>query len=341
MTAPGGSAPALELEHISVRFKTAEGSVSAVNDVTFRVQQGTIFGLVGESGCGKSTLALTTMGLLPAAATVTGSVRLDGRELTSLEAEQWRELRGNRVSFIPQDARSALDPVMSVGDQVAEAVQAHQRVGRPEARRVATEALTSTGIVNAAARYKDPPHRFSGGMCQRVVIATALVNGPSLLVADEATTALDVTVQAQILSLLKREQDRRNMTVLLITHDMGVVAEMCDRVGVMYAGELVELGDVEDIFSRPRHPYTRALLAAIPTSRRADGPLKVIPGQVPHLLGAVTGCRFKDRCDYRGPECEERPELLAVDPVHSVACFNQADIMAGERVAVLADNQNG
>ena len=257
LTAPAPSVLTLELGRISVKFKTAEGWVTAVNDVSFSVERGAIFGLVGESGCGKSTLALTTMGLLPATASVTGSVRLDGTELTQLDAEQWRQLRGNQVSFVPQDARSALDPVMPVGDQVAEAVQAHRNVSRSEARRMATEALSNTGIVKAAARYKDPPHRFSGGMCQRVVIAAALLNGPSLLVADEATTALDVTVQAQILSLLRQEQDRRNMTVLLITHDMGVVVEMCDRVGVMYAGELVELGDVEDIFAA-RHPVYAA-----------------------------------------------------------------------------------
>jgi oligopeptide/dipeptide ABC transporter ATP-binding protein len=327
----------LELRNVSVDFKGADGWISAVDDVSFSIERGAIFGLVGESGCGKSTLALTVMGLLPQSARLRGSVRLDGVELGELNPEQRRQIRGNEVSFVPQDPRAALDPVTPVGHQVAEAIRAHRSVSRAEARSRAIEALTRTGIAHAASRYRDPPHRFSGGMCQRVVIAAALVNEPSLLVADEPTTALDVTIQAQILALLGELRDRSSMTVLLITHDMGVVAQTCDRVGVMYAGELVELGDVEDIFAEPRHPYTRALLGAIPASRRQSGPLNVIPGQVPDLADPPIGCRFKDRCEHRGEICETRPQLETIAPRHEVACFKHAEVMALHDLAGLLE----
>ncbi|MGH3274162.1 MAG: ABC transporter ATP-binding protein [Streptosporangiaceae bacterium] len=322
------SAPIVELSHASVDFMGPAAVTSAVHDVSFAVPKGEIFGLVGESGCGKSTLAMMLMGLLPATARVTGSVHFDGRDITHLSEEQWRLLRGDQVSLILQDPRSALDPVMAVGDQVAEIIRAHRPVSRREARILATQALTQTGIVNAAQRYADPPHRFSGGMCQRVVIAAALANSPGLLIADEPTTALDVTIQAQILALLRSLQTAMSMTVILITHDMGVVAQMCDRVGVMYAGELVEVGDVHDVFAAPAHPYTEALLAAIPTARRRTGPLKVIPGQVADLSNPPAGCRFKDRCGYRVPACEQTPELLEIRPSHAAACWKRGTYRA-------------
>jgi peptide/nickel transport system ATP-binding protein len=319
LTAVAG--PSLELDGASVDFVSSAQTTSAVHDVSFTVQKGEIFGLVGESGCGKSTLAMMLMGLLPLNARVGGSVRFEGTDVTNLAEDQWRRIRGDRMSLISQDPRSALDPVTPVGHQVAETIRAHRQVSRREARTLAVQALAQTGITHAADRYGDPPHRFSGGMCQRVVIATALANAPDLLIADEPTTALDVTIQAQILSLLKGLRSSLNMTILLITHDMGVVAQMCDRVGVMYAGSLVEVGDVDKIFARPAHPYTEALLGAIPTSRRHSGPLKVIPGQVPDLSDPPTGCRFKDRCDYRMPICETPPPLEEVGSAHAAACW--------------------
>jgi oligopeptide/dipeptide ABC transporter ATP-binding protein len=332
MTTTADPRPALQLSAASVDFRGRTGSTSAVHDVSFEVRRGEIFGLVGESGCGKSTLAMMLMGLLPSYAQVRGSVRFQGEELTALSEEQWRTIRGDRISLISQDPRAALDPLSGVGDQVTEAIRAHRQMSRSEAKAMAIEALARTGIAQADHRYGDLPHRFSGGMCQRVVIAIALVNGPDLLIADEPTTALDVTIQAQVLALLHESRARTNMTVILITHDMGVIAEMCDRVGVMYAGTLVEVGEVGDVFKRPCHPYTAALLDAIPTSRRHSGALRVIPGQVPDLSMPPTGCRFKDRCPHRGEVCESAPELAEIRPGHSAACWKRGAFAGTEVV---------
>jgi peptide/nickel transport system ATP-binding protein len=318
-----GDAPVIEVSRASVDFLNEGTTTSAVHDVSFDVRQGEIFGIVGESGCGKSTLAQLIMGLLPETARVSGSLRYEGRELLGQSEEQWRRLRGNRVSFISQDPRSALDAVTPIGDQVAETIRAHQKVSRREARALAITALAETGIPRAAERYGDPPHRFSGGMCQRVVIAAALANQPGLLIADEPTTALDVTIQAQILALLRGLRERLNMTVILITHDMGVIAQMCDRVGVMYAGELVEVASVNEIFARPGHPYTDALFGAIPSARRLGGQLQVIPGQVPDLSSPPDGCRFKERCAYRIAQCDQAPVLAEISPSQAAACWKR------------------
>jgi peptide/nickel transport system ATP-binding protein len=323
--------PLVDVRAASVDFVGPAGSTSAVHDVSFDIRQGEIFGLVGESGCGKSTLAMMLMGLLPATARVGGSMTFEGQELTGQSEEAWRRLRGNRISLISQDPRSALDPVTPIGHQVAETIRAHRQVSRREAKALAIEALAQTGITRAAQRYGDPPHRFSGGMCQRVVIAAALANKPDLLIADEPTTALDVTIQAQILALLTGLRASLNMTVVLITHDMGVVAQMCDRVGVMYAGELVEVGDVKGVFAHPSHPYTEALLGAIPTSRRGQGPLQVIPGQVPDLSDPPAGCRFKDRCAYRISTCDQVPALAEVADGHTAACWRRGQFHDGAR----------
>jgi peptide/nickel transport system ATP-binding protein len=319
----GGAGPIVEVSHASVAF-TGDGSTTeAVHDVSFSVRPGEIFGIVGESGCGKSTLAQLLMGLLPETARISGSLRYQGTELLGQSPEQWRRLRGNRMSLISQDPRAALDPVTPIGEQVAETIRAHRKVSRREARSLATAALADTGIAQAKERYGDPPHRFSGGMCQRVVIAAALANEPDLLIADEPTTALDVTIQAQILSLLRGLQQRSAMTVILITHDMGVIAQMCDRVGVMYAGELVEVADVQEIFSRPGHPYTEALFGAIPSAARRGQPLQVIPGQVPDLSRPLAGCRFKDRCEYRIAQCDQAPVLAEIGPSQAAACWKR------------------
>jgi peptide/nickel transport system ATP-binding protein len=323
------AAPIVELSHASVAFANQGATTSAVHDVSFGVREGEIFGIVGESGCGKSTLAQMLMGLLPGTAEVSGSLRYKGEELLGQSPEQWRRLRGNRMSLISQDPRAALDAVTPIGHQVAETIRAHRKVSRREARALAITALADTGISQAEERYGDPPHRFSGGMCQRVVIAAALANQPDLLIADEPTTALDVTIQAQILALLRGLRERSNMTVILITHDMGVIAQMCDRVGVMYAGELVEVANVQEIFAQPGHPYTEALFGAIPSTRRHGQPLQTIPGQVPDLSKPLAGCRFKERCRYRIAQCDQAPALAEISPSQAAACWKRGNYRPG------------
>ncbi len=311
----------LELEHLHVRFAAAEGTVSAVSDVSLEIAEGEIFGLVGESGCGKTTLATAVMGLLPRTATTDGSIRFQERELVGLGAEEYRTLRGDRISMVFQDPMTSLDPAFTVGEQVAETIRAHRPVDKAAARDRSLALLKDVGIPEAEHRYDDPPHRLSGGMRQRVVIATALANEPALLLADEPTTALDVTIQAQVLDLLRDLRDRHRTTIVLITHDLGVIAQICDRVGVMYAGQLVEVAPVEDVFRVPRHPYTRALLEALPSAEHARGELRVIGGRVPDLADPPPGCRFAPRCPHRMDECAIVPHLAHETAAHAVACW--------------------
>jgi oligopeptide/dipeptide ABC transporter ATP-binding protein len=317
----------LALEQVSVTYASAAGPVSAVSDVSLQVEDGEVVGLVGESGCGKSTLALAIMGLLPAGARVEGRISFQGRDLASLTAEEHRRLRGDRVAMIFQDPLSALDPAFAIGTQVAETIRAHRDVSRGAARRRATELLAEVGIPDAAARMGDPPHRFSGGMRQRVVIASALANDPALLIADEPTTALDTTIQAQILDLLAGLRERHRMATVLISHNLGVVAQVCDRVGVLYAGQLVELAPVAELFARPRHPYTRTLVAAMPTADHERGSLPRLSGRVPDLSDPPPGCRFQPRCPVALPECAVRP-LLAGSGGHRVACWQDGESRA-------------
>ena len=311
----------LVLEHVEVGFATDDGQVSAVSDVSLSVSEGEIFGLVGESGCGKTTLAMATMGLLPASATVRGSVRFQGRDLVALPPEELRLLRGDRISMVFQDPMTSLDPAFPVGEQVAETITAHQDVDKREARDRALALLEDVGIPEPERRYGDAPHRLSGGMRQRVVIATALANEPALLLADEPTTALDVTIQSQMLDLLRDLRRRRKTTIVLITHDLGVIAQICDRVGVMYAGQLVEIATVADIFRSPRHPYTQALLAALPSQQQTPGTLRVIPGRVPNLADPPPGCRFAARCPSVMDECTTVPPLAHETADHQIACW--------------------
>ena len=301
----------LTLEHVDVGFATDDGTVSAVSDVSLSVAAGEIFGLVGESGCGKTTLAMATMGLLPPSATVSGSVRFQGRELVGLAPEDLRRLRGDRISMVFQDPMTSLDPAFPIGEQIAETITAHRDVQRAQARDRALTLLADVGIPDPGRRYGDAPHRLSGGMRQRVVIATALANEPALMLADEPTTALDVTIQSQILDLLRDLRQRLRTTIVLITHDLGVIAQLCDRVGVMYAGQLVEIATVAEIFRAPRHPYTQALLAALP----------VIPGRVPNLIDPPPGCRFASRCPYVMDECTIVPPLAHESADHLIACW--------------------
>ena len=320
----------LALEHVDVGFATEDGRVSAVSDVSLSVSEGEIFGLVGESGCGKTTLAMALMGLLPATAHVAGSVRFQGLELLGLPPEELRKLRGDRISMIFQDPMTSLDPTFPVGEQVAETITAHRDVDNARARERALELLGDVGIPEPERRFGDAPHRLSGGMRQRVVIATALANEPALVLADEPTTALDVTIQAQVLDLLRDLRTRLQTTIVLITHDLGVVAQICDRVGVMYAGQLVEVAPVSEIFRSPRHPYTQALLAALPTQQQVPGSLRVIPGRVPNLADPPPGCRFSTRCPYVMDVCATVPPLAHETDEHLIACWlSEATKQAG------------
>ena len=320
----------LALEHVDVGFATEDGRVSAVSDVSLSVSEGEIFGLVGESGCGKTTLAMALMGLLPAAAHVAGSVRFQGLELLGLPPEELRKLRGDRISMIFQDPMTSLDPTFPVGEQVAETITAHRDVNDARARERALELLGEVGIPEPERRFGDAPHRLSGGMRQRIVIATALANEPALVLADEPTTALDVTIQAQVLDLLRDLRTRLQTTIVLITHDLGVVAQICDRVGVMYAGQLVEVAPVAEIFRSPRHPYTQALLAALPTQQQVPGSLRVIPGRVPNLADPPPGCRFSTRCPYVMDVCATVPPLAHETDEHLIACWlSEATKQAG------------
>ena len=269
----------LEFTDVSVRFATDDAATPAVDSVSLSIERGEIFGIVGESGSGKSTLANTVLGLLPQSADVTGSVTVSGREVLGLSEGQLRSIRGDEVSMIFQDAAASLDPTWSVGDQIAETLRAHSRISRRAARSRAIELMIEVGIPDAVARYSDAMHRLSGGQRQRIVIAAALANDPQVLIADEPTTALDVTIQAQVLKLIERLRRDHGTTVLLITHDLGVIASVCDRVGVMYAGTLLEVGTTTELFARPKHPYTRALLAASPGRATRGGRLPVIPAE--------------------------------------------------------------
>jgi oligopeptide/dipeptide ABC transporter ATP-binding protein len=311
----------LSAEGLSVRYRTPAGPASVVDRVDLSIAPGEIFGLVGESGCGKTTFALAAMGLLPADAETSGRVVFDGRDLLALDDEELRRLRGDRISMIFQDPLTSLDPTFPVGAQIAEAILVHRDVTRDGARRRAIELLESVGIPDAASRYRDPPHRFSGGMRQRVVIAIALANEPALVLADEPTTALDVRVQAQILALLRRRCDEHGTAVLLVTHDLGVVAEVCDRVAVMYAGRVVETGPAAAVLSSPAHPYTKALLAALPARTRQRGALEVIAGEIPDLVTPPPGCRFAPRCPVAHERCSDVPAMTALGDGHHGACW--------------------
>ena len=311
----------LEIDHVDVDFQVRSSDVSAVSDVSLEIAEGEIFGLVGESGCGKTTLALALLGLLPISADVRGAIRFQGRDIVGLPDAQMRTLRGDRISMVFQDPMTSLDPCFSVGSQVAETIRAHRPTDRRAAREGALRLLRDVGISEPERRYGDPPHRLSGGMRQRVVIATALANEPALLIADEPTTALDVTIQSQVLDLLRDLRRTHHTTILLITHDLGVVAQVCDRVGVMYAGQLVEVAPVGDVFRAPRHPYTQALLAALPAAGQERGSLRVIEGRVPDLTTPPPGCRFAPRCPYRMDECDRVPPLAAEPGDHRIACW--------------------
>jgi peptide/nickel transport system ATP-binding protein len=324
----------LEVRNLSVQFAASPRDVTAVRDLSFAIPRGGVLGLVGESGSGKSVTSLAIMRLLPPNATVSGDIHfeVDGtsKSLSTLGAEQMRALRGSRISMIFQEPMTALNPVMRVGDQIAEAVRAHNDVSKKEARNRAVEALNEVAITDAPHRARDYPHQLSGGMRQRVMIAMAIVNRPELLIADEPTTALDVTVQAQILDLLAHLREKFGLAMLFISHDLAVVSRVADQVAVMYAGTLVELGSRKEIFRAPAHPYTRGLLHAVPTltTDRAR-PLQTIEGSVPAIGDSPSGCPFDPRCDLRIESCaRELPALEQVGPEHWARCPVTKDVRA-------------
>ncbi len=308
----------LEVDNLRTQFRTDDGVVQAVDGVSFTIERGATLGIVGESGCGKSVTCLTVMGLNdPRTATSEGSARFDGVELIGASKERLNQLRGVRMAMIFQDPMTSLNPVKTIGWQLEEAVLAHRDVTRKEARASAIEALTSVRIPRGEQRLRDYPHQFSGGMRQRVMIAMALINGPDLIIADEPTTALDVTTQAQILALMSRLQDDHGMAIIMITHDLGVVAEIADDVLVMYGGQVVEQAQVDELFYRPRHPYTWGLLGSLPRLNAEIERLIQIPGQPPSLLRPPSGCRFHPRCTFAMDIC--RTQVPALEPTPGAA----------------------
>ena len=311
----------LTVENLRTTFRTDDGPVGAVDGVSLSVDAGRVLGIVGESGCGKSAMSLSIMGLLPRTATVEGSIRLGERELVGMPEGDLRALRGDELAMIFQDPMTSLNPVMTVGWQLVEAIRIHRSVAKDEARRIAVASLAAVGIPSPEERLRSYPMELSGGMRQRVMIAMALINRPRLLIADEPTTALDVTTQAQILELMRTLRSEVDAAILLITHDLGVVAEMCDEVAVMYAGRIVERAPVDDLFTRPQHPYTWGLLASLPGRNVAGERLHQIPGAPPSLLRPPVGCRFAPRCPYAMDVCRADPApALERSGATSAAC---------------------
>jgi len=306
--------PLLAIRDLAIDFGSPGEPLPAVRGIDLTVRQGTTLGIVGESGSGKSLSMLSVVSLLPATARVTGSIRLDGREVRGISGRELRKIRGAKVGMIFQDPMTSLNPVFTVGDQVGEAIRTHHPgMSRRAARARAIELLADVSIPKPAERAGSYPFELSGGLRQRVMIAIAIANNPALLIADEPTTALDVTIQAQILELLKRLVDERDVGLIVISHDLGVVAGIVDRVAVMYAGRIVEDAPVDELFAAPRHPYTRALLGCLPRLDRPQAVLTPIPGAPPALSAMHEGCSFRPRCAFRQPRCDrEGPALVTV-----------------------------
>jgi peptide/nickel transport system ATP-binding protein len=312
----------LEVKDLRTYFFTEDGVVHAVDGVDLTVRRGQTLGLVGESGCGKSVTSLSIMRLLPMSGKiVSGEIWFEGVNLLTLPESEMCRYRGNRISMIFQQPTSCLNPVFRAGDQVAEVLQIHRGLSKAQAWQQAIENLRMVGIPDPERRALSFPHELSGGMAQRVMIAMAFATSPDLLIADEPTTALDVTIQAQILDLMREMKRKLQTATILITHDMGVIAEMADEVAVMYAGQIVEQSDVRTVFSDPKHPYTQGLLASIPVLGVVKEKLEVIPGTVPNLIDPEPGCRFAPRCSYRMDICAQDPVLLPVSENHRVRCW--------------------
>src|ERR687891_197851 len=325
------SKPLLEVKGLKTYFYTEDGVVRAVDGVNFEVYPGEVLGLVGESGCGKSVTSLSIMRLISKPGRVDeGEILLDGENLLDLSEDEMMKVRGNRISMIFQQPQTALNPVFRVGDQLSEVLDVHQDLGKEAGRKRAVALLKMVGVPDPERRAEAYPHELSGGMAQRVMIAMALACVPELLIADEPTTALDVTIQAQILDLMREMRKEMGTSIILITHDLGVVAEMAERVAVMYAGQIVEQSSVRALFAQPKHPYTQGLIGSIPILGVVKEALEVIPGSVPNLINLPVGCRFAPRCKSREEhgltQCTEAlPALVEVSPGHRVRCYLHSD----------------
>jgi oligopeptide/dipeptide ABC transporter ATP-binding protein len=331
--------PLLSVEDLQVRFWTARGTIHAVNGVSFDIAPGETLGIVGESGCGKSVTSLAVLGLLPRAGRVVGGKAVfEGRDLVGLSDAELRRIRGKEIAMIFQDPMTSLNPVLTIGRQIREALETHFDMDKDAAEQRVAELLDHVGIPSASDRLRDYPHQFSGGMRQRAMIAMALACEPKLLIADEPTTALDVTIQAQILDLLRELVAERDTALILITHDLGVVAGMCERVNVMYSGMFMETGSAEQVFAHPRNPYTLGLLQSVPRLDMARGTqLRPIEGNPRDMLSAPSACPFQPRCRYEVQESrQEVPPLVEVEPGHMVACFNPVPVDEWERTKAAA-----
>lgn len=311
----------LVIEDLSVYYYRERETIKAVNNINLSIANGESIGIVGETGAGKTTLALSIMGLLPkeTGKVASGSIIYNGEDLVKASEDSLRDIRGNNISMIFQDPMTSLNPILTVADQIAEVIGEHEKISSREAIEKAGDMLELVGI--SRSRMHEYPHQFSGGMKQRVIIAIALACAPELLLADEPTTALDVTIQAQILAMIRDLRERMNMSLILITHDLGVVAQVCDKIAIMYAGEIVEFGDIREIFKNPNHPYTKGLFDAIPSLYKKVRRLKSISGLTPNPANLPKGCPFEDRCSYAFEKCRERRPRMIGEERHKVACF--------------------
>jgi peptide/nickel transport system ATP-binding protein len=313
----------LEVRDLYVEFKTSRGRLKALNGISFDVQPGEVFGLVGETGCGKTVTGLSVLRLLPRSAIITsGQISFDGLDLLNLSRDEIEALRGNKIAMIFQDPGTSLNPVFTIGSQIEWVIRQHLKIGRKQAREKAVSVLEAVGLPDVGRILGSYPHQLSGGMQQRVMIAMALSCNPRLLIADEPTTSLDVTIQAQILKLLRDLQKKFDVALILITHNLGVIAQTCDRLAVLYGGRVAERGSTVDIFTHAQHPYTKGLMNAIPRLGARGKKMSTIPGTVPSNPGAMTGCTFAPRCEFAMPRCTlETPLLYPVGEKHGSACF--------------------
>ncbi|WP_320936645.1 ABC transporter ATP-binding protein [Enterocloster lavalensis] len=321
----------LEIKNLTVHYVVDKEVVEAVNEISLTVEEGATIGLVGETGAGKTTTALSIMGLVPnpPGKVVSGEILLNGEDLLKKSNKEMRRIRGKDLAMIFQDPMTSLNPVMTVGDQITEVIQLHEKISKAEAQKKACAMLELVGITGE--RYGEYPHQFSGGMKQRVIIAIALACNPKLLIADEPTTALDVTIQAQVLDLMRSLKETYGTAMILITHDLGVVAEVCDQVAIMYAGEIVEKGTLEDIYNSPRHPYTVGLFQSIPDLDVESERLNIIPGMMPDPANLPEGCNFCDRCSHADGRCVKPPPAVKVSDTHEVRCWLAAGGEEGKR----------
>lgn len=315
----------LEIKDLGIQFKTGEGTVQPIRGVSFSLKKGETLGVVGESGSGKSVTSLAVMGLLPEKKSkiVSGSIHFDHMDLTNLSEKDYRKLRGNKMSMIFQEPMTSLNPVFTIGEQLSEPLKQHKQMSKKDRKKAIIDVLKQVGIPRAEEIIDDYPHQLSGGMRQRVMISLALLCEPKLLICDEPTTALDVTIQAQILELMKQIKEEKNMSLLFITHDLGVVAEMCDRVVVMYAGEIVEVAEINELFDNPMHPYTKGLIDSLPTNNSRKSTLYSIKGQVPRPEEIGKGCAFANRCTHAFQKCTEQSPPIFSKGEHLSKCWLQ------------------